>query len=547
MKNNLSENIFKLVSQESIDSLIKLDVIDEKIKSQFLFNDLLLNSCNHSTFITDRTGKILWVNDNFCSNTGYSRKEILNKNPRILKSGKHTEKFYTELWNTILQGEIWQGVITNKTKNGTLIDEVLKIVPVHDEKNNISYFLVHKENITDKLKIDEALTESYIKYEELSYLINQSPAIGFLFQANEKRYVEFVTDNIKKFGYTLEDFYSQELTFDDIIFEEDRENVIKDMLSKIESGYERFEQQFRVITKSGEVRWVDSHLYVRLGEEDKVTHVQSVILDSTARKIAEEEAKTQFEQLMQADKMIALGTLVSGVAHEINNPNNFVILNIPIIEKVWFKVLPILEQHYEENGDFYVGDKLKFSKIKESMPLLLGGINDGALRIKNIVEDLKSFARKETPNFEQDVNLNKVIQTSVNLTANLVSKSTDNFKVKYSQVPIIIKGNKQRLEQVIINLIENSCQALTERNQLIRITISKDNKFGYVSVEDEGSGMKKEELKKITDPFFTTKRNKGGTGLGLSIASKIIMQHKGSLSFSSEHGVGTKATIKIPR
>ncbi len=99
------------------------------------------------------------------------------------------------------------------------------------------------------------------------------------------------------------------------------------------------------------------------------------------------------------------------------------------------------------------------------MPLLLGGINEGSQRIKTIVEDLKSFARKDASGFNQNVDLNKVVQTSINLTANLVSKSTDNFIVKYTKEPVYVKGNKQKLEQILINLIENSCQALSDRKQ----------------------------------------------------------------------------------
>jgi len=208
--------------------------------------------------------------------------------------------------------------------------------------------------------------------------------------------------------------------------------------------------------------------------------------------------------------------------------------------------LPILQKHYEENGDFSVGDKLKFTKIKESMPLLLGGINDGSQRIKNIVNDLKSFARKDTSGNLQKIDINKVIQTSVNLTANLVSKSTDNCKVKYSHEPVLVNGNKQKLEQVLINLIENSCQALTSRSQGIKIGIEKNCEYVRIFVSDEGKGMKQELLRNITDPFFTTNRNNGGTGLGLSIASKIIMQHNGKLEFESKLNQGTKSIIKLP-
>lgn len=542
-----NKKLYKLEKNEILSK--EIDMLKQEnfnLNEKLYIQNLALKKAQNSTVITNKYGSIIWVNNAFTELTGYTYEDALNQNPRILKSGIHNQKFYKELWDTINSGKEWKGEITNKKKDGTLYYENLIVSPVLDQEGNITHFVATKKDLTGQRKTDEILNDLYIKYEELSYIFNQSPAIGFLWSANKEKTVEFVTENIKQWGYVPEDFYSQKLTFSDIIYEEDKNIVLNGISEQIKQGNERLKQHYRVKTNDGEIRWIDSHLYVRLGENDTVTHLQGVVLDVTDRKLAEEESKYQLEQLMQADKMIALGTLVSGVAHEINNPNNFVILNIPLIEKVWFNILPILQNHYEANGDFSVGDRLKYSKIRDSMPLLLGGINEGSKRIKNIVEDLKSFARKDVSGFNQDVDVNKVIQTSVNLTANLVSKSTDKFTVKYSKSPIIVRGNKQKLEQVLINLIENSCQALSNREQSIKIDISQNLEFITITVHDEGKGMPKSLIRKITDPFFTTKRNQGGTGLGLSIASKIIIQHNGILSFDSLPDHGTKVSIKLP-
>ncbi|MBK7104537.1 MAG: PAS domain S-box protein [Ignavibacteriae bacterium] len=519
--------------------------IKEQNKIINLYGDIL-NSSSISTLITDETGKIIWVNNAFLETTGYSYNEVINKNPRILKSGEHNSKYYKKMWSTISSGNVWKGEIINKKKDGTVYHEKSVITPILNKNNKITHYVATKYDITIQKKIDFALNESYIKYEELAYIFNQSPAIGFLWSANDERSVEFVTENIKQFGYTPSDFYSRNLTFSDIIFPTDKETVINEIKEIIKNGKERLKQHFRILTKTGEVRWVDSFSYVRLEDQNSVTHLQGVILDVTEKKLAEEESKLQLEQLMQADKMIALGTLVSGVAHEINNPNNFVLLNIPLIEKIWTNTLPILEKYFEENGDFYLGDNLTYSKVKNSMPLLLSGIHDGSQRIKSIVEDLKSFVRKDISKFDQDVELNNVIKTASGLTANLISKSTDSFKINFSDEPIFVKGSKQKLEQVMINLIENSCQSLTDRKQSVSINIKKDSKYAIIKIEDEGKGIEPAIIQKITDPFYTTKRNGGGTGLGLSITSKIIVQHNGSLEFNSEPNKGTIAVVKIP-
>ncbi len=273
-----------------------------------------------------------------------------------------------------------------------------------------------------------------------------------------------------------------------------------------------------------------------------------VLHDITERKEAEIKSRIHQEQLIQADKMVSLGTLVSGVAHEINNPNNFIMLNVPLLEKTWQSVLPILDTHYESNGDFFVSNRLKYSKIRESIPVLLQGISEGATRIKNIVSDLKDFSRRETSDIDQNIEINDVIKAALSLTTNLLKKSTNFLTINYGTNIPIIKGNFQRLEQVLINLIENSCQALDDKSKSITITsgINTEELFVFVSVEDEGIGIDPKNIKEIVDPFFTTKRDKGGTGLGLAVSSKIIMNHNGTLEFSSEPGKGTKALIKLP-
>ncbi len=498
--------------------------------------------------ITDNTGKFVWVNSAFTKLTGYTAGEITGKNGSILKSGKHGKVFYENLWKTILSGNVWQGEILNKHKNGSYYFVKETIVPLTGENDEITYFIGIKQDISAWKKAEEALNESYIKYEELAYIVNESPAIGFLWKADEGMPVEFVSDNIRQFGYTPGDFYTNKISFVDIIYPKDRNRIIEELYHKALVGEEKYKQTFRILTAEKEVRWVENYISVRHGKHGLITYFQGVILDITSRRKAEKEAKLKFDQLVQADKMVALGTLVAGVAHEINNPNNFVMLNINLIEKTWYNILPILDDYYRRNGDFYVGNRLKYSKIKESMPKILNGISEGTKRIKNIVNELKEFSGKESSDANQEVDVNQVIERAINLTKNLINKSTENFSVDFAPGLPLVKGNKQRLEQVVINLIENACQALRNNSERIYVATgySKNENSVMIIVADEGEGMPQSMIKKIKDPFFTTKREKGGTGLGLAVSSRIISAHKGRLNFESEPGKGTKAIIKLP-
>ena len=275
--------------------------------------------------------------------------------------------------------------------------------------------------------------------------------------------------------------------------------------------------------------------------------VRRGIIVEQEKKQAEEKARQRQEQLFRAAKMVSLGTLVSGVAHEINNPVTSALLNTQTLRKVWDGVLPILDERSQTGENFRVG-AMTYEEIRERMPALLSHIEDGTRRVRDIVTDLKDFAR-ETPSERADeIDLNRVVQKAVGLVSNLIKKSTDDFAVDYMPDPPIFKGNAQRIEQVIINLVMNACQALEDSKKTVRVRTGKDraNSGVFVDVQDQGIGMPPDVVQQIKDPFFTTKRDGGGTGLGLAISDRIVRDHDGEMTFSSEQGKGTTVRVFFP-
>jgi polar amino acid transport system substrate-binding protein len=146
------------------------------------------------------------------------------------------------------------------------------------------------------------------------------------------------------------------------------------------------------------------------------------------------------------------------------------------------------------------------------------------------------------------VDINEVLKSAVSLLSNMIKNSTHHFSIKYGNNVPLLKGNFQRLEQVMINLVQNACQALPDSKKGIFISVTFDEQTSkiVINVRDEGSGIPSDTLHHITDPFFTTKHDSGGVGLGLSISSKIIEEHGGSLHFKSEIGAGTTVEIMLP-
>jgi len=141
-----------------------------------------------------------------------------------------------------------------------------------------------------------------------------------------------------------------------------------------------------------------------------------------------------------------------------------------------------------------------------------------------------------------------VTMAAVRLIRNIIRKATDSFAARYDEKLPAIRGNSQRIEQVVVNLILNACQALPERTRGIILKTYQDAHRRMVVLEltDEGTGIAPELLPYITDPFYTTKREHGGTGLGLSVSTIIVKEHGGLLSFKSTPGKGTTVTLSLP-
>ena len=255
----------------------------------------------------------------------------------------------------------------------------------------------------------------------------------------------------------------------------------------------------------------------------------------------------QRQQLMQADKLASLGVLVAGVAHEINNPNYTIMSISNLMIEAWNGIVPVLREYYKENGDFVMGG-WSYEGMHEKMPQFLTEIFEASKRIDNIVSDLKNFSRQEVYDLNSEVDINSVVRSAVALSNGFIKKLTRNFKVRYGRTVPKIKGNFQRLEQVVINLIQNACQALEDREKAICVMTeyNRDDQTVAIAVHDEGRGISSENLLKVKDPFFTTRRKSGGTGLGLAMSSRIVQDHHGYLSLTSELRRGTAVTVTLP-
>lgn len=268
--------------------------------------------------------------------------------------------------------------------------------------------------------------------------------------------------------------------------------------------------------------------------------VEGVI--EVSRPITRDKAREQ--QLFHADKLSSLGLLVSGIVHEINNPNAYICGNIPLIKEAFKTIFPILDEHIRQNPGFQVA-RLDYSLFKENVTLMLDDMIRGCDRIQNILGNLKSFTRRAEGLLSEKVDLNDVVNEGMRLVYNTMKRMAVIHTDLQEGLPGI-KGNKDRLIQVFVNLMINAWQAIDKEkgNIWVKTQFEPKEKCICLSISDDGCGMGEFAKAQIFNPFFTTKKE--GTGLGLSIASKIISEHNGRTDVESEVGKGSTFTARLP-
>lgn len=259
------------------------------------------------------------------------------------------------------------------------------------------------------------------------------------------------------------------------------------------------------------------------------------------------------EQLAHMEKMASLGSLTAGIAHELNNPINFVSSNIAPLRRDIEDLLDILERYCSlspKDGRLAekiaeiedMRDELDLDYIVDEIYQLLDSIADGAERTATIVKDLKNYSRIDKNEYRLS-DIHEGIESTLTLLFNQV-KNNIKIEKNYQDIPEIecLPG---QLNQVWMNISANAIQAMHSGGTL-RVTTSHDDDYVYVTLADNGVGMSDEVKDRIFEAFFTTKDIGEGTGLGMSISASIIEKHHGEISLESEEGKGTSFTIKLP-
>jgi nitrogen fixation negative regulator NifL len=483
------------------------DITERKqAEHQLIILTTALEAAANGIILVDKDGTILWSNPAFSQMTGYAQDEIRGKNPRFLKSGKQDQKYYTDLWETILAGKVWHGELINQRKDGSLYTEEQIITPVFDQKGDITNFISIRQDITEHKRAEDALRKSEEQYRSLviatAQIVWQTDANG-----------EVVEDNPIWRGFTgqsLEEFLGR--GWINALHPEDQERVAK-IWSQAVNTKTPYETEYRIINHRTEYSDFSVRGVPIIDKNGEILSWVGTCTDITDKKNYE-------NQLIQAEKHAAIGRMVGSVTHEINNPLQTIKNCLYLIKQ----------------------DTGSDSANQEPLDMALSETQ----RLSNIVGQLRQLYRPQSTQIMQSQELLNIVEE----VHSLLLPHLNNSQVVWQPLPGLshcsINCIKDQIIEVFLNICMNAIEAMQPAGGTLSVNMVPSTDKAQVGVifSDSGPGIKPEILDHIFEPFITTKEY--GLGLGLSICYGIIQKHGGQITVESQLGQGTSFIIWLP-
>jgi two-component system cell cycle sensor histidine kinase/response regulator CckA len=480
-----------------------------------------LEAAANAIVIADHRGDILWTNPAFTELTGYSRDEVVGKNPRLLKSGKQGKDFYRDLWGTITSGKIWRAELVNRRKDGELYAEEQTITPVISPGGEITHFVSIKQDISER----KAAEESPRRAERNYRTIYEGAVVGIYRSTPDGQLLDANPACARICGYdSPQQFIAQmnDLAHDLWVDASKRQELNR--LMEVYGTVNGFEYQIR--RPDGKKIWLMQNSRVVKNDAGELLHYEGMVQDITERKLLE-------EQLRQSQRMDALGRLAGGVAHDFNN------------------ALAVIQGFSE----LLQSDMPEVAQQRHHVEEIL----KAAQRAASLTRQLLAFSRKQTI-MPIVLDVNSVVTDVEKMLRRLIGEDVELTITRDPQLKSV-RADRGQLEQVLMNLAVNARDAMPKggrllietRNSVLDQSYFEDHGYGkpgeycMLSVSDTGIGMDKETQAHIFEPFFTTKPLGKGTGLGLSTVYGIVKQSEGFISVYTEPGFGTTFRIYLPQ
>ncbi|MEN1760607.1 PAS domain S-box protein [Anoxynatronum sibiricum] len=519
-----------------IDQVVEysLDISDRKEMERLLAESeeiarkltAAMDQTASTVVITDREGRIEYVNAAFTRASGYTLKEVRGENPRILKSDDKSSHEYRELWETISAGRDWRGRFCNQKKDGGLYWEEANISPIFNTAGEITHFIAVKEDITEQRKTEEALRKS-----ESLLRASQTITRTGAWEWDVENQTMYWTDET----YRLHGMEPGEVKagspehIDQSLAGYNREDIPRisaAFQACLEAG-KPYDMELPYTTRKGEKIWIRTSAEPVI-EKGRVTRVIGTFMDITRRKSVEAELKKARDEAQKANE--AKSRYLANMSHEIRNPMNAVI---------GLTHLALQTQLTPQQAEY------------------LHRIDQSAKALLDLINDVLDFSKIEAGKMELEsapVDLETLVEQVKTVVETMAREKglAIHFQIA-PDVPQNVKGDAVRLSQILINLMSNGVKFTEAGSVSLSVRTGGSLKPGEEKlvfvVEDTGIGMTPLQLKHLFNPFrqgdVSTTRRFGGTGLGLSICRHLADLMGGELLVKSEPEKGSTFQFSV--
>ncbi len=554
--------------------------------------ELVMDAIPQHIFWKDKDSVYLGCNGNFARAAGFNTpQEVIGKTDYDMVWKPEEADWYRELDRRVISSNFPQkAVIEPQThadgKHGW--SRTTK-VPLHDKAGNVVGILGTFEDVTELFAAQAELEASQRK---LSAVLSNLPGMAYSCNNDQGWSMNFVSEgSFALTGYRPDQLLNGTVPYREIIHPDDQEMLWREVQLAIADN-RSYQVVYRICPVNQREKWVWEQGRGIFSPAGELLSLEGFITDITERKRAEEalqRSESQLRQqaqeleqtlwelqrtqsrLVQSEKMSSLGQLVAGVAHEINNPVNFISGNLTYANDYTRELLHLVslyQEHYPNPVPVIQqqAETIDLPFLLEDLPRLLASMKVGAERIQKIVASLRNFSRMDESEVKS-VDIHEGIDSTLMILQNRTKARSDRPGIEilkdYGSLPLV-ECHAGQLNQVFMNLLSNAIDALEEKSgQLgasftptIRIhtrTIEGDSEESSsgkrisIHISDNGPGMPEAVCSRIFDPFFTTKPVGKGTGMGLSISYQVVTErHGGTLHCHSQPGEGAEFVIEIP-